>query len=47
MGHASAEMTMRYYVHVQEADLCRALDRVELGLPTPGPQTRYDAATGA
>jgi len=38
MGHASAEMTMRYYVHVQEAELQRALGRVELGLPGPTDQ---------
>ena len=33
MGDASSEMTMRYYVHVQEAELQRALGQVELGLP--------------
>jgi integrase len=38
MGHASAEMTMRYYVHVQEAELQRALGRFELGLGSPTDQ---------
>jgi integrase len=32
LGHQSPQMTMRYYVHIQEADLRRALDKVDLGL---------------
>jgi integrase len=36
MGHHSPTVTMKYYVHVQEGDLCRALNRVELGLPPAG-----------
>jgi integrase len=36
MGHHSPTVTMRYYVHVAEADIRRALDCVELGLGKKG-----------
>jgi integrase len=33
MGHHSPELTMKYYVHVQEAEMQRAITQIELGLP--------------
>lgn len=35
MGHSSPQITMRYYVHLQEADLKRGLDRIDLGIGQP------------
>ena len=32
LGHQSAEITLRYYVHVQQEELGRALARVDLRL---------------
>ncbi len=44
MGHHSAEVTMRYYVHVQRHDLSQALAAVDLGLRI-GESTKGGTAT--
>ncbi len=35
MGHQSLDVTMTHYVHLQQRDLVEAVQRVDLGLPSP------------
>jgi len=43
MGHHSAEVTMKYYVHLQRKDLSKALAAVDLGLGNAGNTERSTA----
>jgi integrase len=47
MGHHSAEVTMKYYVHLQRNDLSKALAAVDLGLGKAGSTERSTATKAA